>query len=113
MLFTVGTYRIAELGIDQTIPVVNGKAYAEIPARPALWSPETPKLYDVKVELAGDAITDMVGFRAIKAENGRILLNGEDLFLKGMCAHEENAKNGRSVTEKDAETMLLDAKALG
>lgn len=105
---------IPELGVDGLlIPVTGGKARAEIPARPALWSPEKPKLYEVRVECASDVVTDQIGFRDIRVEGGRILLNGKDIFLKGMCVHEENRRNGRSVTKEDIWDTLEEAKTLG
>lgn len=82
----------------------------------SLWSPENPKLYNVYVEyqngVSNDSIHDKVGFRQIETLGSRILLNGKDMFLKGMCVHEESDKNRRCVTPKDIRETLLEAKEL-
>jgi beta-galactosidase/beta-glucuronidase len=56
-------------------------------AEPRLWSPETPNLYDVKFELHGDdgiidAVDSYFGFRSITTQDGKVVLNGEPLYLK-------------------------------
>lgn len=54
---------------------------------PELWSPRTPNLYRATVEAVGSAgtVADTVrfGFRSVQVENGRILLNGRPIFLRG------------------------------
>lgn len=64
--------------------------------RPQLWSPETPALYTMKVELtADDKVTDTVeetfGIRTIEysAEEG-FKLNGTPVLLNGACVHHDN-----------------------
>jgi hypothetical protein len=54
---------------------------------PKLWSPSSPNLYDVLIELRkGTAVLDRVnsyfGFRSVSVEDGRVLLNGRRVFLK-------------------------------
>jgi len=54
---------------------------------PERWSPDSPNLYDVTLELRhGGALQDRLrsyfGFRTVTADRGRILLNGEPVFLK-------------------------------
>ena len=55
--------------------------------RPRLWSPQSPTLYRVVIEAAASegAAADSVrfGFRSVRSENGRILLNGRPVFLRG------------------------------
>jgi beta-galactosidase/beta-glucuronidase len=56
-------------------------------AEPREWSPGSPNLYDLTLELRRDgAVLDRVhsyfGFRTIAAGNGRILLNGNPIFPK-------------------------------
>lgn len=47
------------------------------------WSPSTPVRYSVLLELAAHRDSVRVGFRHVGTENGRILLNGRALFLRG------------------------------
>jgi beta-galactosidase/beta-glucuronidase len=54
---------------------------------PRLWSPSSPNLYDLALELRrGGVLLDRVqtyfGIRSVTAENGRVLLNGNPIFLK-------------------------------
>jgi beta-glucuronidase len=78
------------------------------------WSPETPKLYKVKIAAGADTITDLIGFRTIGTRGTQILLNGKPVFLRGISIHAEAPyRTGRANTEKDAETLLGWAKELG
>lgn len=79
-----------------------------------LWSPENPKLYDVKIVMDGDTIADEIGFRTIETQGKKILLNGKQIFLRGVCAHEETAySNHRCTTTEDADTLLAWARDMG
>ena len=54
---------------------------------PEVWSPSSPNLYDLALELRrGAVVLDRVqtyfGIRSVTAENGRVLLNGNPIFLK-------------------------------
>lgn len=67
-------------------PRRDGRFAVEIP-NPALWSPESPTLYDVKFILTkGDVVVDevhtYVGMRKIHAEHGRVFLNNEPYYLR-------------------------------
>ncbi|WP_276255992.1 glycoside hydrolase family 2 protein [Halomontanus rarus] len=64
-----------------------GTATFEIPD-PDYWTPETPALYDVTVDLErdGDVVdrdSDYFGMRSIESRDGRVYLNGEPYFLRG------------------------------
>jgi beta-glucuronidase len=109
-------FRIAELGIDQTLTTdANGYGSAEI-ALPHLqrWSPKNPHLYAVEFQAETDRINDRVGFRTIETRGREILLNGEPIFLRGVSIHEENPlRGGRAATVEDARLLLNWAKELG
>ena len=92
---------IEELKIKEEIEIKNGCGSVILNAQPILWSPENPKLYDISVTYDEDILREKVGFREIKAEGIEIFLNGEKIFLKGICAHEESVKNGKAVTEEE------------
>ena len=78
------------------------------------WSPETPKLYKVKISAGADSLTDLIGFRTVGTRGTEILLNGKPIFLRGICIHAEAPyRTGRANTDKDAETLLGWAKELG
>lgn len=48
-----------------------------------LWSPETPHLYDLVVDLGTDVVSHAFGFRTVEAREGQILLNGAPLYMRG------------------------------
>ena len=105
--------RIEGLGIRQEVDITAGEGVSVIAASPELWSPENPKLYEVKVCCGEDHVSDLVGFREIRVENGEILLNGTPLFLRGVSCHEDSVENGRALTEEEMTETLLLAKKLG
>ena len=108
---------IPELGEELTARTdASGRAaFQFVPAKLQLWSPETPKLYDVRVSFGSDSITERVGFRTVRTRDKQILLNGKPIFLRGVCIHEEFPLhgNGRVKTPEQAKQLLLWAKDLG
>lgn len=53
---------------------------------PQLWQPDSPNLYRLELTLPGpmeDRWTGTFGFRTIEAREGRLLLNGKPLMLRG------------------------------
>jgi beta-glucuronidase len=67
-----------------------------------LWSPETPKLYKVELVAGEDRLTDDIGFRDIRVDGTRILLNGKAVFLQGANFHAEApVRGGRLNTDED------------
>ena len=82
------------VGTGTVRTTLNGQTFAGREGRVknlAFWSPDTPHLYDVKVELLGadgsvlDAVVVRTGFRhvAYDAEKGGLLINGRNVWLAG------------------------------
>ena len=109
------TLSIPELKIKKTlITDAEGKAALSMKAKPILWSPATPKLYQVDIQLGSESIRDEIGFRIIETRGKQILLNGNPIFLKGISIHEEKPNGGgRANSTADAHTLLSWAKELG
>jgi beta-glucuronidase len=108
-----GLLEIAELKITEKFQVINGHAMITFTAAPELWSPDHPKLYDIKIYYQDDQLTDQVGFREIQVTDTDIFLNGNRIFLKGICYHEESVVNGKAITETEIEENMRLAKELG
>lgn len=75
------------------------KGVLEIP-NAALWSPASPHLYDLTVELMrGNMVYDRytlpIGIREIKIEDDALLLNGQPIYLQGFGRHEDFPITGR------------------
>ena len=98
-----------DLSIDE-----KGMASFKIKAKPKLWTPENPKRYHLEFSINDDKLIDSIGFRTIETKDYDILLNGNSVFLKGICIHEEAPyKTGRVTTEDEILTLLSWAKELG
>jgi beta-glucuronidase len=109
------TIKIPELKVNYKIRSDNeGLAEIKFDANFKLWSPENPKLYKVIIQSETDTINDEIGFRNIATEGSKILLNGKQIFLKGINVHEENPlRAARAYSESDALLLLNWAKELG
>ena len=106
-------FAIPELGIDAELPLHGGKGEITLAASPDLWSPESPKLYDVILSAGEDQVRDRVGFRVITREGTEILLNGAPIFLRGISVHEDDATLGKVTSEADIRRRFAHAKELG
>jgi beta-glucuronidase len=107
--------KIPELKINNNSETnADGKAMVSIHAKPILWSPENPKLYDVIINAGTDSIHEQIGFRTIEVKGTDIILNGKSVFLRGINIHEEIPQRaGRAYSEADAQMLLGWAKELG
>ena len=54
-----------------------------------LWSPKSPKLYDIKISTSTDDLFDRCGFRKVEIKKTDIFLNGEKIRLLGVNRHED------------------------
>ncbi len=104
---------ISDLGVEENINLKDGTGSLQFPCTPELWSPETPKLYEVKVRYKQDQVTDYVGFRQIAVKNEAIELNGEPIFLRGISVHEDDWKKGKCSSEENIKCRFAHAKELG
>ena len=93
--------------------MAEGAGSAQLDLSPRLWSPEDPQLYDVRLTIGDDAVTDRVGFRRIERRGTEILLNGTPIALRGICVHEDDRDLGRCTSEADIRRRYAHAKELG
>ena len=110
------TVEIPELGIrKKACAGRDGVAHFKMKVSPELWSPDSPRLYDITMSSGSDRITDRIGFRTVRVEGEEILLNGKPVFLKGVALHDESigVNPGRCKNEEDARALLAAAKDLG
>lgn len=94
----------------------DGTFSASMPiAGPALWSPESPSLYQAEIEIVGkdgkvlDTATETFGVRRFEysAEKG-LTLNGCPIVLNGGCVHHDNGILGaRSYDDAEARKVRL------
>lgn len=113
------TFSIPELNIEVTFPVnEDGTCTMYVNAgKLSLWSPESPKRYQVLLTLrekgvVKDEVTDLIGFRTIETKDRKILLNGRQIFLRGACLHEETEAHGKAVTKDEIREAFQRAKKM-
>jgi beta-glucuronidase len=110
------TITVPQEHLTQTAQIeADGRAkFAFHAASLQLWSPEHPTLYRVQIRAGEDSLEDEVGFRTIETRGTQILLNGEPIFLRGICIHAEAPyRTGRAYSDQDAKTLLGWVKELG
>ncbi len=112
---TKGTIKIAEANISVPFTTdVDGNATIEFSSKKLKrWYPERPKLYDVNIAIETDSTKDKIGFRTIETVGKNIYLNGKNIFLRGICMHEENPLiPARAHSKAEAQLLLGWAKEL-
>ncbi len=106
---TAVSIEIPEAGA-KTTAVTNAEGMASFSVKAGqltLWSPGTPKLYKVHLSAGEDGLTDDIGFRDVRVEGTRILLNGKAVFLEGANMHAEApVRGGRANSDQDVSTIF-------
>lgn len=92
----------------------NGLVEFGIEKNVELWSPENPKLYNIRISSGSDIVNDKIGFRSISTNQTNLLLNNKEIYLRGISIHEVMPyRNGRAHSKEDANILLSWAKDLG
>lgn len=78
-----------------------GEVHLEVP-QPCLWSPDSPFLYDLTIDLLDgqqtlDSYTLPVGIRTIEVAGAKLLLNSQPIYLRGFGRHEDFPISGRGI----------------
>lgn len=88
-------------------------------AAPKKWSAESPTLYSLGIELLDDkgrvmqAVRQQVGFRRVEIREGRLLVNGQPVKLKGVNRHEFDMHTGRYITHESMREDVMLMKRFG
>ena len=88
-------------------------------AKPMLWSPASPSLYNAVVtvkfrDATFDQTTTAFGIRSISFDSKRgFLLNGENMLLKGGCMHHDNGILGSATIDRAEERRVELMKKFG
>ncbi|WP_207531752.1 glycoside hydrolase family 2 TIM barrel-domain containing protein [Desertivirga arenae] len=86
----------------------------DVPA-PRLWTAETPNLYDAVIQLIDhkgkliEVIPQQIGFRKVEIKDGKFLVNGKPILIKGVNRHETDPKTGHVISK---EAMIRDIKLM-
>jgi len=94
---------IAVVGFTAEVPVVKQ------------WSAESPSLYTLVITLADnrgrvlESVSSKIGFRTSEVKDGRFLVNGKAIYLKGTNMHEHDPVSGHTIDEA---LMLKDIRLM-
>lgn len=95
-------------------PLEEGGNMNELPVKnPLKWDAEHPNLYTLTITLSKDGkeigrFDRRIGFRDVKIETDRMLVNGMPVKLRGACRHDIHPTLGRTTTaELDSLDVIL------
>lgn len=80
------------------------------------WSAENPNRYRVMVELIDpdgatvEHASVVVGFRSVRIEGNRLLINGEPVMIRGVNRHDHHPDRGKAVTLEDMRADVIAMK---
>ena len=86
---------------------------------PRLWSPDSPSLYTVQVEVWADGVLadraeEQFGIRKLEfSKEFGFKLNGEKVFLKGVADHHDMGALGAASYDRAIERLMLQLKSFG
>jgi beta-galactosidase/beta-glucuronidase len=81
---------------------------------PALWSPLSPSLYDLRLFVQGEGgWQGRVGLRQLTVRNHHPYLNGTALYLYGASIHEDARGRGDGLRPSDMDRLIGRLKAIG
>ena len=104
---TDGEGRESKLEAEGT---VKGAANLEMSAnisKPLDWSAEVPNRYDLLVTLSDEkgqvleTVPMKVGFRRVEIKDGKFLVNGEPVVIKGVNRQEHHPVHGHTISRED------------
>ena len=105
---------LAQAAVTDSAP--DGVLYIDLP-KVAYWSPDSPKLYTLRLTpeplARADGFETRLGVREITVRGHEILLNGEPVKMQGVSLHEEQAPHGRCIPPEQRPQDVRDIKALG
>lgn len=110
--FTSYGASVAVTFVGETQTVADGETVTFKVKNPKLWSAETPYLYPMTIEGAGEIIYENVGIRTTEVKNRKYLLNGKPVKFKGVNRHDFHPDKGAAVSLSDVERDLRLMKEL-
>lgn len=104
--------------VQSRFPLEEGGNMNELPVKnPLKWDAEHPNLYTLTITLSKDGkeigrFDRRIGFRDVKIEKDRMLVNGMPVKLRGACRHDIHPTLGRTTTaELDSLDVILSKRS--
>jgi hypothetical protein len=80
---------------------------------PELWSPQAPNMWELALEIPGEATyRARVGLREVRTEGSRLLLNGAPIRMRGASIHEDVFGRGDALRPADQDRIVAQLKTL-
>ncbi|MBB5351703.1 beta-galactosidase [Haloferula luteola] len=99
---------VAELNVTSSLPAgatqpLVGKVAI---AHPQRWAPGHPRLYQVTTTLLVDGqemdrVSESTGLRTVAIDDGRFLINGEELLVRGVNKHQQTELEWNAIPEQE------------
>lgn len=64
---------------------------------PVLWDTENPRLYQFHINCSNDDLYERTGFRKLETKKDKMLLNGKEIFIKGVNRHNDHPELGYAI----------------
>lgn len=101
-------------GDDETALKFDGRRAVATIAKPELWSPGSPELYDLELRVGDEpSWRGKVGLREIRRDGSRLVLNGRTLKLRGASIHEDARGRGDGLRAQDEQELVDELRDLG
>ena len=108
-------------------PAEDGYYYADVTLSPDEneiwrvypWSAENPNLYKLDIALYDgkkrtiERLSSSIGFRTVEIKDGKLLINGQYVLIKGINRHEHDPYTGHVISRESMEKDIALMKQLG
>lgn len=99
-------------GLPTDILFRNHRAQVNVPGF-KLWTPEHPNLHTVAIASSDGRATARFGIRQVSTVGGRITLNGQGIYLKGVNRHESHCEFGVTTPRQLMYEDIMNVKGMG
>ena len=99
-------------GAPQNVAFVKRRVSLRVPEF-QLWSPESPRLHEVLVTRLPSEVRARFGIRQVGTAKGRITLNGNPIYLKGVNRHEAHYEFGATTPDVLMYEDIKNVKSMG
>jgi Glycosyl hydrolases family 2, TIM barrel domain/Glycosyl hydrolases family 2, sugar binding domain/Glycosyl hydrolases family 2 len=80
---------------------------------PELWSPEAPNMWELALEIPGEATyRARVGLREVRTDGSKLLLNGTPIRMRGASIHEDVFGRGDALRPADQDRLVAQLKTI-
>jgi hypothetical protein len=80
---------------------------------PELWSPRTPNMWELALEISGEATyRARVGLREVRTDGNELLLNGAPIRMRGASIHEDAFGRGDGLRPADQDRIVAQLKTI-